>query len=72
MGSGHEVKVRSVSTVECFSPATFSTPVTVAELAERNQSCFAFVFVFCQVNNKITGERVKGVKRSIRESYYKY
>lgn len=63
VGSGHEVKVRSVSTVECFSP--FSTPVTVAESAESNQSCFVFIFVFCQVNNRKTGERVKRVKRSI-------
>lgn len=36
-GCGHEVMVRPVSVVAGFSPATFSRPITVADLAESNQ-----------------------------------
>lgn len=64
-GSGHEVTARPISVVEFLSPAVFSRPFIAAELAESNQS-----WVFCQVNNKIKGERAKGVERNMQRSYY--
>lgn len=53
----HGVILRPVSVVEGFPPGIVSRPGTVADLAESNQT-----WIFFQVNNKIKGERAKGVK----------
>lgn len=60
-GCRHEVIVRPVSMVEGFPPAIVSRPVTVADLAESKQT-----WIFYQVNNKIKGERAKGVKEACK------